>query len=81
MTEEQRKELAEETAKDIFEDAFKDLPYLKQRINMLIDAVVIGARNEGIEKVWKFFDEGSDTTLWRSYEITDAIEDLKEQEE
>jgi len=36
-------------------------------------------RKEGIEEVLRFFEEGEEDTMWRPYEITDAIERLKEQ--
>ena len=36
------------------------------------------AREEGIEEVLQFFEEGEEDTMWRPYEITDAIECLKE---
>ena len=54
MTEERKKELMEETAKNIFEDAFKDLPYLRQRMNMLIDTVAAEAREEGTKEAYAY---------------------------
>ena len=32
----------------------------------------------GIEAVLKFFEEGDESTMWRVYEITDAIERILE---
>lgn len=46
MTKERTKELAVETAQDIFEDAFRDMNYLQNRLVILIDIVAAEARQE-----------------------------------
>ena len=78
MTEERKKELAEETIIKIFPGVTKEHPMTTIGFMQLIDIVAAEAREEGIEEVLQFFEEGEEDTMWRPYEITDAIERLKE---
>ena len=48
-------------------------------IEALIRTVAAESRKEGREEVLKFFEEGEEDTIWRPYEITDAIARLKDQ--
>lgn len=52
----------------------------EKEIEHLIRTVAVEARKEGIEEVLRFFEEGEENTMWRPYEITDAIERLKRNE-
>jgi len=76
MTEERKKELA----RNFFETSTEDIDGdIWELVCTVADEAREEGRKEGIEEVLRFFEEGEEDTMWRPYEITDAIERLKEQ--